>query len=281
MTPRFFVLFAACFAIAASANMSLDSQVLQEVFGNRNGPAPSQQAVPPQQAIPPLQAIPVTPSPPDDVFSPSPADYDQFDWTLTKRVAAVSDKNFLISPLGLKLALAILTEAATGVTQNELSSVLGFDLDRNVVRSKFSTIIESLQKESPYYILNLGSRIYVGDNTHPRQRFAAIAQEFYKTELKNVNFNNPAVASKEINAWVSNITQGHIPSLVNEDDVANMVVLVLNTLYFKGSWHHQFPPNATHYGKFNVSPQLVTFVDYMNVNAKFSTPSRLNTMLRS
>ncbi|KAH9644025.1 hypothetical protein HF086_004286 [Spodoptera exigua] len=145
MTPRFFVLFAACFAIAASANMSLDSQVLQEVFGNRNGPAPSQQAVPPQQAIPPLQAIPVTPSPPDDVFSPSPADYDQFDWTLTKRVAAVSDKNFLISPLGLKLALAILTEAATGVTQNELSSVLGFDLDRNVVRSKFSTIIESLQ----------------------------------------------------------------------------------------------------------------------------------------
>lgn len=276
MTSRFFVLFAACFAMTAAANMSLDPQAIQEVFG-RGGYAPPPPS-PPQQAVPvtpgpPKQAVPVTPAPPalppDDIFSPAASDYDQFDWTLTKRVAAVSDKNFLVSPLGLKLALAILTEAATGVTQNELSSVLGFDLDRNLVRSKFSTIIESLQKESPYYILNLGSRIYVGDNTHPRQRFAAIAQEFYKTELKNVNFNNPAVASKEINTWVSNITQGHIPSLVNEDDVANMVVLVLNTLYFKGSWYHQFPPNATHFGKFNVSPLLVSYVEYMNVNAKF------------
>lgn len=56
-----------------------------------------------------------------------------------------SEDNFLISPFGLKLALAILAEAATGSTQNEITSVLGLDLDRYVTRAKFSSIIESLK----------------------------------------------------------------------------------------------------------------------------------------
>ncbi|KOB65471.1 Serpin 3a, partial [Operophtera brumata] len=170
---------------------------------------------------------------------------------------------------GLKLALAILTEAATGQTQSELSSVLGFDLDRNLVRRKFSTIIESLKKESPEYILNLGSRIYIGDSAAPRQRFAAIAEEFYKTELRTVNFYKPVEATKEINGWVSNITAGRIPNLVNEDDVANMVVLILNTLYFKGSWRHQFAPNATKVNRFYVSGAKQANIPFMNVKDNF------------
>uniref|UniRef100_A0A2A4K0E7 Serpin domain-containing protein n=1 Tax=Heliothis virescens TaxID=7102 RepID=A0A2A4K0E7_HELVI len=274
MTSRYFVFFAACFALCASSDLAIDSKVLQDVFGYRPG-----QAVP-VAAASNIQASAVKPADENgtlvdldywdsDIFSPAPADYDKFDWTLTKRVASSSEQNFLLSPLGLKLALAILTEAATGVTQNELSSVLGFDLDRNLVRRKFSTIIESLQKESPQYILNLGSRIYIADSAQPRQRFAAIAQEFYKTELKTVNFLEPAVAAKDINTWVSNITQGRIPTLVDEDDVANMVVLVLNTLYFKGSWRHQFNPNATKNGQFYVTDKIQKTIPFMTVNDKF------------
>ncbi|CAH0596278.1 unnamed protein product [Chrysodeixis includens] len=272
MASKVFVLFIASLAVCAAAGPPIDPQLLQSVFGA---------AAPGFAAPASAQAVPVRPATdngtlvdPDywdapDNFSPAPADYDRFDWTLTKRVAASSDANFLLSPLGLKLALAILTEAATGVTQNELSSVLGFDLDRNLVRRKFSTIIESLQKKSPQYILNLGSRIYIGDDAQPRQRFAAIAQEFYKTELKTVNFNDPSVAAKEINTWVSDTTQGKIPTLVDEDDVAGMVVLVLNTLYFKGSWRHQFAPNATKTGQFYVSPKIQKNIPFMNVNDKF------------
>lgn len=59
-------------------------------------------------------------------------------------MASGSQENLLISPLGLKLALAILMEAATGITKTELSSVLGLDSDNNVVRQKFATILDSL-----------------------------------------------------------------------------------------------------------------------------------------
>ncbi|KAJ8711689.1 hypothetical protein PYW08_008643 [Mythimna loreyi] len=197
------------------------------------------------------------------------ASYDfKFDWILTKRVAASSDRNFLLTPLGLQLALALLTEAATGDTQTELTSVLGFDLDRKLVRKKFANIIESLQEESPDYNLRLGSSIYVSDDAQVRPRFVAVAKEFYKCELKNVNFHNPAVASKEINGWVSNITQENISS-VDEDDVANMVMLVLNSLYIRGIWSNQFLRTATKLGTFYVSPTVQKTVPFMTVKDKF------------
>lgn len=60
-------------------------------------------------------------------------------------MASSSQENFLISPLGLKLALAILTEAATGTTRTELASVLGFDNDKKLVRQKFGVILSSLE----------------------------------------------------------------------------------------------------------------------------------------
>ena len=63
--------------------------------------------------------------------------------------------------------------------------------------------------------------------------------------------------------YISNLLIPH------PDDVANMVVLVLNTLYFKGSWRHQFAPNATKTGPFYVSPKVQKTISFMNVNDKF------------
>ncbi|RVE40871.1 hypothetical protein evm_014479 [Chilo suppressalis] len=131
------------------------------------------------------------------------------------------------------------------------------------------TISLMLQKKSPQYILNLGSRIYVEDSAQPRQRFAAIAQQFYQTELTSINFHNPQAAAASINAWVSNTTQGKINNLVDPDDISNMVVMILNTIYFKGTWRHQFDPNSTKEGVFYTTPNQRKPVQFMRVKDKF------------
>ncbi|CAB3238336.1 unnamed protein product [Arctia plantaginis] len=274
MTSRIIVFFVASLSLCSCENLRIEDQVLQDVFGY----AP--QASVPLAADSQFQAAAVTPVPENETtteteywemedYNPPSIDYDVFDWTLTKRVASLSDENFLISPLGLKLALAILTEAATGVTKNELLSVMGFSLNQTLVRQKFTSIVDSLKKESPQYILNLGSRVYIGSNVRPKQMFAAIAEEFYKTELKTVDFHNPPEAAKQINSWVSNVTKGKISNLVSEDDVASVAVIVLNALYFKGSWRHQFAPNATKYDQFYISPNVIKEIPFMNLNEKF------------
>lgn len=82
-----------------------------------------------------------------------------------------------------------------------------------------------------------------------------------------------------ISKALPNITRDHVTFKLTQfnlsftfhylDDVAGMVVLVLNTLYFKGSWRHQFAPNATKNGQFFVSPKIQKTIPFMNVNDKF------------
>ncbi|KAJ0172289.1 hypothetical protein K1T71_012262 [Dendrolimus kikuchii] len=274
MAPMMLYLFiVAPIILSANADRALDTKTLRSVFGVAQDYKPS--GILPDAST---QVVAVTPSnatlvDPDywdvDDFAPAELNYDPFDWIFTTRVAMLSQGNFLLSPLGLKLALAILAEAATGPTQNEITSVLGLDLDRHVARAKFSRIIESLKKESPEYILNLGSRVYVGNNAVVRQRYAAIAQGFYKTEMKSANFHNPDAAAREINEWVNNVTQGRIPKLVTPDDVNGLVVMILNALYFKGTWRRQFATNETKDGIFYVSPDVQKPVQFMHVKDKF------------
>ncbi|KAG7309163.1 hypothetical protein JYU34_005084 [Plutella xylostella] len=265
----FLIFFVAPLAHSANTGTpkppTIDESVLQNVFGS------------PQSFY--SQAVPVVPEngtlvDPDywdseDIYRPSSLTYDLFDLSITKRVAKSSADNFLMSPLGLKLALAILTEAATGTTQAELVSVLNFDKDRNTVRHKFASIVSSLKTKSPQYILDLGSRIYVDNTAKTRQRFAAIAEQFYNTELQNIDLSKPGPAAKDINAWVSEKTQGRISQLVTEADLASAVVLILNTLYFRGTWRHQFAPNETAAAPFYVTPSVQKQAHFMKVQNSF------------
>ncbi|XP_063832706.1 uncharacterized protein LOC135081854 [Ostrinia nubilalis] len=279
MTPRFyFALFVVGPALCVA--QQIDPNTLINVFGTPSNYAASVNPHDPAASgVPLAQALPVKPinetlTDPDywdidELPAAAVADYDKFDWSLTKRLSASSDTNFLLSPLGLKLALAILTEAATGLTRSELQSVLGFEMDRVAVRRKFANIVNSLQYKSPQYVLDLGSKIYVENTAHPRQKFAAVAHESYKTDLTPIDFHNPPAAAKAINDWVANLTQGRITDLVHQDDLENVVVMILNTLYFKGSWRHQFAPNATKQGQFYVTPKIAKPVYFMNVKDKF------------
>ncbi|XP_059058744.1 uncharacterized protein LOC131852124 [Achroia grisella] len=275
MYSRFyFILFVVPIIYTASASVPhIDQDILEDIFGpvkyvgSASTISQVNQAVavtPANDSVVELQEIED-----NDHYSPPAIDYDIFDWALTKRVASSSSKNFLISPLGLKLALAILTEAATGPTRTELTAVLNFELDKNVTRHRYSSIVGSLKTSSTDYILNLGNRIYLEQSIVPKQRFAAAAEQFYDTHLKRLDFSEPIAASKEINDWVSSVTHGRITNLVDHDDLSNAVILILNTLFFKGTWRYQFSPNATKPGTFYVSPNEPKEVPMMRIKERF------------
>lgn len=266
----YFILFVApiVYTTSSSSVPPIDQHVLEDIFGPLSYLA-SASSLSQAVAVRPLNDTEPQYFDDRDYYSPPAVDYDKFDWGLTKRVASASSKNFLLSPLGLKLALAILTEAATGPTRAEMAAVLGFELDKNVTRQRYTSIIESLKVSSPDYILNLGSRIYLEHSIVPKQRFAAIAEQFYDTQLRRINFSEPLIASKEINEWVTNVTHGRITNLVDHDDLENAVILILNTLFFKGSWRYQFSPNATKPGTFYVSPNEPKQVPMMSIKEKF------------
>ncbi|KAK9889266.1 hypothetical protein WA026_004545 [Henosepilachna vigintioctopunctata] len=206
----------------------------------------------------------------EDAYYPYQDWSDTFDWQLLKVFADPKYKNVIISPISLKLVLALLYEGSSGSTEKEFQSVLHFPVQKQVVRENFYNILESLQPtERREYVLNLGTRIFMDSSIKPQQAFAAKAKYNYQTDIQLLDFANGTSAAASINSWVENITNGKISSLVSDDELKNAIMLIINTIFFKGSWRHEFPKNRTALGGFYVTPSDVVEVPLMKTTDKF------------
>ena len=66
--------------------------------------------------------------------------------------------------------------------------------------------------------------------------------------VRELDFSNPG-AKDVINAWVDEKTNGKIPVIV--DNISpEIVMFLINAVYFKGSWTEQFDPSRTYDGAF-------------------------------
>ncbi|XP_045481195.1 uncharacterized protein LOC123685563 [Harmonia axyridis] len=195
---------------------------------------------------------------------------DPFDWQLLKEFADPQYKNVIISPISLKILLGLLYEGSSGSTEKEFQNVLHFPADKKLVGENFNQILEALRPvERKEYVLNLGTRIFMDSSISPQPQFAERAKQNYQTDIKLLDFNNRTTSAFHINDWVSNITNRKIPSLVTEDELDKEIMLLVNALYFKGSWRHEFPKNRTEIGGFFVSKTDVVDVPLMRTTDKF------------
>lgn len=207
----------------------------------------------------------------DDVYYPSLNWSDTFDWKLFKALAP-KYHNIVVSPISLKLVLALLYQGSSGSTKREFESVLQF-LDKGIVRNEFRQMLESLQiAERKEYTLNLGTRIFLDSHIQPQQQFASIAQKSFRTEIELTDFKDQINASQAVNSWTEKLTNGRITQMVKPDDLQDTIMIIANAIYFKATWKHQFPKNQTQPGKFFVTEEEELYsisAQFMSIKEKF------------
>lgn len=76
------------------------------------------------------------------------------------------------------------------------------------------------QEPSNDYKIKIGTKIYVDNFVQPKQRYAAIIENYYFTKIESIEFAQPELAADKINNWVSDITQGEIAKLVSTGKIA-------------------------------------------------------------
>ncbi|CAL7946686.1 unnamed protein product [Xylocopa violacea] len=208
----------------------------------------------------------------EDDFVPYQGErFSIFDWTLFKITNSKCSGNVLLSPLSLKIALLLLYEGAQDETAYELASAMQLPATRSATRDRFSTILRSFQTNSSAYTLNIGTRIYIDSNISIRRRYEAIVKNFYDTDAITANLSDSQPLVRGINDWVSNVTHGNIPRMIeDEDSIKNSVMLVMNALFFKGSWRKKyFSPEDTRTGKFYTTDNQTIDVPYMHAHGRF------------
>ena len=171
-----------------------------------------------------------------------------------------TDKNYMFSPISIKMALALAANGASGETKEEILNALGVSsLD------EFNTLSKDLVErysQTDILSLNIANSIWMNkDKTSQNfsKNFKNLATEYYNADVKSVNNSN---AVKEINSWVSDKTNKKIPTIIqNADDFWAMLI---NAIYFKGAWQDEFSEHATKPDQFNNADGTKITIDFMN-----------------
>jgi serine protease inhibitor len=191
-----------------------------------------------------------------------------FDMFRTINKGEPGDKNVFISPLSISLALAMTYNGADGDTKTEMQNTLRFpDLSADEINGYFQKLTSTLLNLDPTVKLGIANSIWYRDDFSVLPDFISINQSYYNAEVKALDFNDKASVGK-INGWVAEKTNDKIKKVI--DDISpDMVMFLINAIYFKGEWKYDFNKDLTREGPFNLSASEQSTVPFMHQEGTF------------
>lgn len=169
------------------------------------------------------------------------------------------DKNYMFSPLSIKMAFAMAANGAEGETKNEILDALDID-DLNAFNERAKKLITDYE-ESDLINLKVSNSIWLNEsktNQKFSEEFADTTSTYYNAEASTVD---DETAVESINSWVNDATNGKIPSIISDNDFWAALV---NAVYFKGAWQNEFIEGATEKGDFTSRDGSVKETDFMH-----------------
>ncbi|XP_056100198.1 neuroserpin [Rhinichthys klamathensis goyatoka] len=157
------------------------------------------------------------------------------------------EENIIFSPLSVALALGMVELGARGSSLEEIRQALGYSHFREDEEfSLLSNLTQALSTDEEQYVVRLANSLFLQRGVHFNEDFLQLMKKYFKAELETVDFSESAAVAERINSWVLNHTESKVQNLVSADDFSssNMIMLV-NAVYFRGSWKNQFRPENT------------------------------------
>lgn len=192
-----------------------------------------------------------------------------FTFALFERVSgAQAGDNVFISPLSASLALGMTMNGAAGETLSEMRGALRLgEASESEVNEGYRDLKTLLLGLDPSTQLGIANSVWFL-NTFPfEQSFFTTAQTYFDAEVTGLDFWSPT-ALPTINDWVARATNDRIPKVLDriEDDSR---MFLINALYFKGVWQHQFNPAETRQQPFTSIDGTKAQVPLMHQDGEF------------
>ncbi|XP_040918744.1 leukocyte elastase inhibitor-like isoform X1 [Toxotes jaculatrix] len=179
--------------------------------------------------------------------------------------------NIFFSPFSISSALAMVTLGARGNTAKQISECLKTQDCQDEVHTGFAQLLSELNKADAPYALSVANRLYGEQSFQFIEDFLTQTRTHYNAELEAVDFKISSEAARvKINNWVEEKTKGKIKDIVAEGDMDRMTRLVLvNALYFKGTWNKTFNCARTEDADFKLNKRETKLVKMMTQDAYF------------
>ncbi|MFO7892505.1 MAG: serpin family protein [Longimicrobiales bacterium] len=188
---------------------------------------------------------------------------------LLREVRAASDSpNVFLSPLSASMALGMTLNGAAENTWAQMRDVLGFaGLEEPAINESYRDLIALLLELDPQVTFGLGNSVWAREGIPFHDAFYDRVTTYFDAEAREVDFSDPA-AKDAINAWVDDVTNGRITEMVQEIP-PEMIMYLINAIYFNGDWREQFDPARTSAAPFERADGSTVSVPLMSINTDF------------
>jgi serine protease inhibitor len=177
-------------------------------------------------------------------------------------------ENIMISPLSISYALSMTLNGAAGETREAMMEALRYnDITLEEINNSYLSLSEKITKIDKRVIMNIANSVWVEDRLDVKEAFIDALIEYFNAENRQFDINDPGIVD-EINTWISDNTFGLIKNMV--DDVpGDVVMLLVNAIYFNGKWRYQFDESDTKAEDFYLSNGSEVDVDMMHIESSY------------
>ena len=161
-----------------------------------------------------------------------------------------ADSNIFMSPLSASMALGMTMNGAAGQTFDEMRSALAFGTRQSAeINASYRSLIDMLRTLDKTVDFRIANSIWYRAGFPFEATFLDESKQFFDAKVSPLDF---AAASSvpTINTWVKESTNGKIDKILDGPIDADVVMYLINAIYFNGSWTARFDKNLTRQDQF-------------------------------
>jgi len=164
---------------------------------------------------------------------------NSFGFELMKIVTENQTENTMVSPLSVSLALSMVYNGADTETKTAMENTLRLNgLTTDEINTNNKYLSEALINVDSKLEFSIANSIWYRNEFSVLPDFINTNKDFYNAEVSALDFSQPA-SMNTINRWVADNTNNKITKIV-ENIPSDVVMYLINAIYFKGIWKYQF-----------------------------------------
>lgn len=184
--------------------------------------------------------------------------------------SSTEQKNTMISPMSISLALAMAYNGAAGDTKAQMESMLHKSgLTPEDINQNYKDLVAALANHDPKVELAVSNAIFYRNTFSVKPDFITTNQNYYDAEVAGLDFSKATETLNKVNGWVNSKTKGKIDKIINQVKPED-IMYILNAIYFNGEWKYRFDASKTSNQTFTKEDNASAQVPTMTIENQFN-----------
>lgn len=176
--------------------------------------------------------------------------------------------NIFISPLSISTALTMTYNGAVGKTKEDMEKALQYTgLDIDEINNTYKNLLPYLSQVDKSVELDISNSIWYREGEQVKEGFINTNKDVFDAEVTEIDFSKENAADI-INDWIKESTKGKIDKMLSSPISPDVIMYLINAVYFKGDWANEFDKKNTFTSQFNNIDGKDKEIQMMNKKSK-------------